>query len=89
MQQVAAIDQQNLIECQNGPQGDELIKKVAEQTKNVWPTAHNCVPWIVVNGISTLHMQADQENLRWLICFAYRGNNLPDYCKDIHCIHRY
>lgn len=73
--------QSKIINCQKGPKGGQLMHEAATYTKSVWPTKHNFVPWIVLNGISTTHIQADQANLPFVICFAYRGENIPERCR--------
>jgi len=79
---IPATTQKQISTCQTGAQGIALEHQYAVYTDNVWPTSHEYVPWILINGVSTFHVQNLQGNLISAICTLYQGPLNPDACQD-------
>ncbi|VDM59706.1 unnamed protein product [Angiostrongylus costaricensis] len=74
---------QNLIQsCMVSELGEKLQQEAAEKTANVWPDQHIFVPWIIVNGVSLISKQAMIDNLPYLLCDWYTGDEEIPFCSS-------
>jgi len=59
--------------CINGPEGDELMFKMAEKTQALSPP-HTFVPWFTVNGVHNEEIQQGLESdMLAFVCKMYAG----------------
>ncbi|PIA45705.1 hypothetical protein AQUCO_01600143v1 [Aquilegia coerulea] len=74
------FDKKPVMECYHGPKGLELIFGYANETNSLVPP-HEFVPWVVVNK-EPLRLHA--EEFMTYVCKAYKGNPLPEACKNLN-----
>uniref|UniRef100_A0A0K0DN55 Transposase n=1 Tax=Angiostrongylus cantonensis TaxID=6313 RepID=A0A0K0DN55_ANGCA len=68
--------------CMVSQLGDKLQQEAAEKTADVWPDQHMFVPWIIVNGVSLNSKQAMIDNLPYLLCDWYTGDEEIPFCSS-------
>ncbi|KAH3798851.1 gamma-interferon-inducible lysosomal thiol reductase-like isoform X1 [Dreissena polymorpha] len=76
------IDLEPIIQCANGPMGNDLEHQMALKTDALNPP-HQYVPWVTVNGVHTEAMEKEAEqSLVTLICDTYKGPT-PKKCLQL------
>ncbi|KAJ1370057.1 hypothetical protein KIN20_031695 [Parelaphostrongylus tenuis] len=68
--------------CMVSQIGAKLQQEAAEKTANTWPDKHTFVPWVIVNGISLKSKQTMINNLPYLLCEWYIGDNKIPFCRS-------
>ncbi|VDP48958.1 unnamed protein product [Soboliphyme baturini] len=74
-------ERRKVVDCRKGPLGVKLQFEMARLTEEILPAKHTFVPWILINDVSTLHLQNYQGNLMTALCSWYRGPDTPEGCK--------
>ncbi|KAH7727301.1 Protein F37H8.5 [Aphelenchoides avenae] len=75
-----------IIHCANGDLGQKLQLAAAQRTENVWPEAHQYVPWLVFNNVSLKAEQFRQNSLSATICDFYVGDHAPEFCTGMGAV---
>jgi len=78
---VKSSEQNKIIECTRGAQGDQLQKAAADRTDAVQPDQHQFVPWILINEVSLQKAQIYQNVLFEALCAWYRAKDQPTGCQ--------
>lgn len=74
--------------CVTSSKGKDLLHRAGMITENIWPQKHTHVPWILLNDVSSYQIQGLLHSLFEIICFSYKGENLPVSCKHLLMSHK-
>uniref|UniRef100_A0A0M3HRM7 Gamma interferon inducible lysosomal thiol reductase GILT n=1 Tax=Ascaris lumbricoides TaxID=6252 RepID=A0A0M3HRM7_ASCLU len=85
----SAAKKTSIMRCASSEEGHRLQLKTANESDNLEPEMKHFVPWLVINGYSTLEMQHYIPDLDKFICRWYYGGynerrkcNLCDYAPS-------
>ncbi|KAJ7531198.1 hypothetical protein O6H91_14G036000 [Diphasiastrum complanatum] len=74
------LELSRIAECYEGPLGDKLERRFADETFSLKPP-HQYVPWVLVNGTP---LYDDYESVETYVCQVYKGPKpLPAICNSI------
>lgn len=82
------LQKHKIYNCKGSDLGTKLLHHAAVKTATIWPVQHTFVPWVLINDVSTRHMQDLQLSLAQSICDMYRGPKAPEACQMYQTFHR-